>query len=110
MYFDSLITTEAFYKMIYNHLHSDFMSQDGYVNMIRDFILADCSIYEHFEHVGSKRTRTKRSAWNVNNPEELWRTPWGMMLQDERLMDPDSWQAASFGEGLEFRSLSFSFW
>ena len=46
--------------MIYNHLHSDYLSQDGYVNMIKDFIKNDCQIYEHFDEHPSKKSRTKR--------------------------------------------------
>ena len=82
--------------MIYNHLHSDFMSQDGYVSMIREFIQADLSLFVELEEPSTKRTRVSRTGWNVNNPEELWRTPWGTMLQDPRLLDPHSWQAAKF--------------
>jgi hypothetical protein len=53
--------------MIYNHLHSDFMSQDGYVSMIREFIQADLSLFVELEEPSTKRTRVSRTGWNVED-------------------------------------------
>ena len=67
--------------MIYNHLNSEYLSSDGYVSFIKDFILSDLGQYVPSDYYhDAKRRRTRRNS--VLTEEALWDTPWGKLLRE----------------------------
>ena len=81
--------------MIYNHLNSEYLSSDGYVSFIKDFILSDLGQYVPSDYYhDTKRRRTRRNS--VLTEEALWDTPWGKLLRDPRLEDAYSYQSKVF--------------
>lgn len=79
--------------MIHNHLNSNFRSQEGIRNLIVNYIEQDGDSFYDYVAVDEgrrRRRRVRRTSFNVNDIEELWRTPWGLMLQHESLLDTTS--------------------
>jgi hypothetical protein len=53
------------------------------------------TFYDYFEENG-KRRRKSRTTYDVNDPATLWRTSWGLMLQNEDLRDNQSTLSRKF--------------
>lgn len=79
--------------MIYDHLNSHFLSPEGLLNVVLAYIQQEG---HSFCTLGKRKGRKRRTSYNVNNENELWNTPWGIMLRDEELLDPDSWLSKRF--------------
>lgn len=82
--------------MIYDHLNSHFMSVEGYISLITSFIENDSGIFVRNYEQQLKKRRIRRSGLNINDPEAMWKTTWGQMLLDPRLVDAKSWQSSKF--------------
>ena len=74
--------------MIYKHLCSPYLSTEVILQIIADYIQVDANRYVAQED--GKRRRFSRTQYNVNNVEDLWNTPWGVMLQDDDLLNNHS--------------------
>ena len=63
---------------------------------------------DSFCTLGKRSTRTRRTSYNANKEEEVWETPWGVMLRDPELLKPDSWLSKKFR--LRYRVAPSMFW
>ena len=84
--------------MIYDHLNSRFLSTEGFVNVIKQFIDSDPGrLLPKQGRNRIKSTRTKRNLLDVrSDPESLWESPWGCMLTNEQIKNLYSWVAKKF--------------
>ena len=76
--------------MIYSHLWSQYLSTEGLCNVIAAYIESDGDRYSGYVDERGKRRRVSRIQYNANRVEDLWRTSWGIMLQDESLLNNTS--------------------
>jgi hypothetical protein len=84
--------------MIYDHLNSRFLSTEGLVRVVKQFIENDPGRYVT-KHAQKRRkvTRTVRNVIDLRtDPESLWDTPWGRMIRNEEVTNPGSWLAKKF--------------
>ena len=84
--------------MIYDHLHSIFLSTEGAVSIIAQFIENEPGVYVSTQaNKRHKGTRYRRSQNDLrSDPESLWQTTWGRMLLSEEVKDPNSYVASKF--------------
>jgi hypothetical protein len=83
--------------MIYDHMNSRFLSEEGILNVVLAFIESEAGTFvDYVEEDGNKRRRRKRTSFNVNDEVSLWNTPWGLMLTDEELRDNKSRASKKF--------------
>ena len=76
--------------MIYDHLWSQYLSDEGVRNVIAAYIEADGSRFHDYVQFGEKRRRFSRTCYDVNDVDDLWGTSWGKMLQDDALLNNHS--------------------
>ena len=77
-------------------LEEHFLSEEVLLKLILTYIEQDCGrLYEYIVENGRRR-RISRTLCDVNDSDDIWRTPWGVMLSDASLRDNTSYASGKF--------------
>jgi hypothetical protein len=89
--------------MIYDHMNSRFLSEEGVESFVLQFIEREAgSIYDYIDGVGVPGADQRlgkgkpRTDILVNDARSIWSSPWGRMLGEEELRDNTSRAAKKF--------------